>query len=129
EIAARKFTIAPDRLARSHRTPTIELVRGRRDLGDALAAIDIGKRSNHTDEYLLFYLPRAKLPYEGDLGWLTRPRRPLRARSRAAGILQTIDEQHLDVDRLVQSWPVAGNTGEVSLVQLRALVAARAQGK
>jgi glyoxylase-like metal-dependent hydrolase (beta-lactamase superfamily II) len=127
EIAARRFALAPDRLARSGRALRVEVLRGRREFGRDLVALDIGTRSNHTDEYLVFYVPRARLLYQGDLGWFTRADGTRVAGSRAAGLLEALDAAGLEVERLVQSWPVAGNAAEISMAELRQLVAARQQ--
>jgi hypothetical protein len=35
--------------------------------------------------------------------------------------LAAIDENKLDVERIVQSWPVAGNQREMSIKELRSL--------
>lgn len=126
EMAARPFTFAPDRLARSPKPLRLETVSGARSFGSGrIEAIDIGPASRHTDEYLVFHLPAGKLLFQGDLGWFTPEGGELRAGSRAAGLLATIDERHLDVTRLVQSWPAKGSPGIVTLAELRELVRKR----
>lgn len=126
EMAARPFTFAPDRLARSPKPVRLETVSGARTFGSGrIEAIDIGPASQHTDEYLVFHLPGAKLLFEGDLGWFAAEGGELRAGRRAAGLLATIDERHLDVARLVQSWPAKGSPGIVTLAELRELVRKR----
>jgi hypothetical protein len=124
EIAQRHFTMSPDRLENMPMYFDIEPFDGRRALKDSrneIDAIDIGPLSSHTDEFLIFYFPRQKLLFQAELGWYM-PEGTLRASRRARGLLQAIDDNHLDVERLVQSWPMVGNRREVSLAELRALV-------
>jgi len=87
-------------------------------------AIDIGKLSQHTDEFTIFYFPRQKLLFEAELGWFTQNGQ-VRPSKRAAGLVKAIDENKLDVERIVQSWPVAGNEREMSLKDLRGMVGAK----
>ena len=96
------------------------------DASNELVAIDIESRSNHTDHYLVFWLPRQKLLFEGDLGFFTVDG-ALRASSRAAGLLQAVDEAKLAPKTIAQSWPVNGNAASLPITTLRALVAARAK--
>ena len=126
EIAARRFTITPDRLARNPVAAKVESFKERRVIEDdtnRLEAIDIGPRTNHTDEYLVFYLPRARLLFQGDLSWGSQPDGTLRASPRAAALVRAIDDQELDVERVVQGWPVVGQKGVLTLEELRAALA------
>jgi glyoxylase-like metal-dependent hydrolase (beta-lactamase superfamily II) len=123
EIAARPFTIAPDRLAKRPAVAKIESFKDRRVIEDdtnRLEAIDVGPLTSHTDEYLVFYLPRARLLFQGDLGWSAQADGTLRAGRRAAALVKAIDDQKLDVERVVQGWPVAGQKGVLTLEELRA---------
>lgn len=125
EIAARPFRAPPDALATSGRTAAIETFEGRRVFRDAtneLVAIDIGSASHHTDEYVVFYLPRQGLLFQGDLGWRPGTDGPSPSGSRARGLLDAIDRQELTVHTLVQGWPTHGR-GTLPLADLRALLA------
>lgn len=109
EIAARPFTLEPDAWARAAREPAIESFRGERVFEDAhqrLVAVDIGKRSAHTDEYLLFALPRQRLLLVDDVGWFAKSDGKPRFGAGSRGVLAAIEEHGLDVDTLWQSWPV-----------------------
>lgn len=131
QIAAYPFRIRPDRLARSPRPLSVRTFDTRFELADAtnrLVAVNIGERSQHTAEFAVFWLPQARLLFETELGWVT-VNGALRATRRAAKLLATLDEEHLDVDRLVQSWPMRGNRPEVSRAELAALVEAQAQAQ
>ncbi len=121
-LLRRRFALAPDRLARSGRAPRVEVFEGRRIIeegGVRIEAIDIGAASDHTDEYVVFYLPRQRLLFQGDLGWTATPDGGIRAGRRAAGLHAVIVDQRLDVQTLVQGWPVTGQPRSVSIAELR----------
>ena len=125
DIAARPFRSPPDRLAASGRAAVIETFQGQRTFRDdtnELVAIDIGAASHHTDEYVVFYLPRQRLLFQGDLGWFGGAASPRAGGDRARGLLRAIDERALDVETLVQGWPAHGR-GTLPLRDLRALLA------
>jgi hypothetical protein len=87
-----------------------------------LVAFNYGDRSKHTDEFVVFWLPRAKLLFESSLGWYRAADGELRASGGVAPLLAWADEQKLDVTRVVQSWPMRGNVAELSRSQLDSLV-------
>lgn len=125
EIASYPFTIQPDRLAKQPPKPVkVRTFADRIEFADAanqLIAINYGERSNHTDEFVVFWLPRAKLLFEAELGWVTVDG-ALRASRRAVTLLPWIAEQKLDVERLIQSWPMRGEPAEVPLAKLEGLI-------
>jgi glyoxylase-like metal-dependent hydrolase (beta-lactamase superfamily II) len=123
-IAHRPFTRVPDRLARTGRGAKILEFKSTFAIDDELnrlEAIDIGARSLHTDEYVVFYFPRAKLVIEGDLGWFAGKDGKLRAGGRANGLLAAIDERGLAVTTLAQAWPMRNSPTVLPLGELRAL--------
>ena len=125
-IAALPFTIEPDRLARAPRPLRIRTFSDRFELADStnqLVALAYD-RSQHTDEFVVFWFPRAKLLFESSLGWVRAADGKLRASGRTAPLLAWIDEQKLDVDRIVQSWPMRGNAPVLSRAELDSLVLA-----
>ena len=124
-MAALPFTIEPDRLARSPRPLKIRTFSDRFELADStnqLVAFNYGTRSQHTDEFVVFWLPRAKILFESSLGWVRTADGKLRASSRTAPLLAWADEQKLEVDRVVQSWPMRGNAPELSRAELDSLI-------
>jgi glyoxylase-like metal-dependent hydrolase (beta-lactamase superfamily II) len=70
DLSTAKFTLSPDRLARSPRAPVIELVRDKRrviaDAAHRVELYDIGP-TPHADEMIVVYLPRERIIYQGDL--------------------------------------------------------------
>jgi hypothetical protein len=116
----------PDRLAQSPKPVSVKTFSERIEFADAsnqLIAFDYGARSSHTDEMVVFYLPRARLLFESGLGWVRQQDGSLRAGRSAATLIDWFAEQHLDVDRIVQGWPMRDNDREVSRVRLAELVA------
>jgi glyoxylase-like metal-dependent hydrolase (beta-lactamase superfamily II) len=121
EIAARPFTIEPDAWARSGKKAVIESFRARRVFEDAtrrLELIDIGTKSSHTDEYLLFYLPRTHTVLQDDVGWFAAADGALRFGQGSRGLYEAIREQKLDVKKLWQSWPVDHARPSISFAEL-----------
>lgn len=131
EIGTYQFTLQPDRLARAPLRPVmVRTFDDRIELADStnqLVAINFGERSNHTDEFVVFWFPRAKLLFEAELGWINSADGKLRPTRRAATLLPWLAEQKLDVERLVQSWPMKGEEREVSRAKLEELVQASAK--
>jgi hypothetical protein len=66
--------------------------------------IDIGLRSQHTDEYTVFHFPKARVLFQGDLGYAA-PNGTLRIFQRGYGLDGALQPHHLDIATLVQSWP------------------------
>jgi hypothetical protein len=121
EIAARPFQDPPDALAASGRTAQVEAFTGERRFADAtneLVAIDIGLSSHHTEEYVVFWLPRQRWLFEGDLGWFQGPEGLRAGGRRARGLLEAIDARHLPVETLVQGWPAVG-AGQLGMAEFR----------
>jgi hypothetical protein len=125
KAAALPFTLEPDRLARSPRALSIRWFPDRFELADStnqLVALNYGERSQHTEEFVVFWFPRAKLLFETELGWVRGEGGKLRAIRRAGPLLAWLDEQKMDVERFVQSWPMRGNAAELSRAELESLV-------
>jgi hypothetical protein len=85
-----------------------------------LVAYNYGARSNHADDFVVFWVPQARMLFETELGWVTVNGK-LRASRRAAPLFKWIDEKHLDVDGIVQSWPMRGEPGTMPRSELQAL--------
>ncbi len=125
EIASRPFLSPPDELAASGRAPAIETFVGERTFRDGtneLVLVDIGEDSHHTVEYVVFWLPRQRILFQGDLGWYGVGAGIRAGGERARGMLAAIDARKLPVETLVQGWPATGRSS-LPLVELRALLA------
>jgi hypothetical protein len=124
-MAALPFTLEPDRLARSPRSLKIQTFTDRFELADStnqLVALNYGTRSEHTDEFVVFWLPRAKLLFESSLGWVRAADGRIRISSRMAPLLAWADGRKVAVGRVVQSWPMRGNAPELSRAELDSLI-------
>lgn len=121
------FRLRPDRLAKAPRPLQLRTFKKRFELTDSanrLVAVDIGTRSDHTDEFVVFWFPNQRLVFETEQGWVTVDGN-VRASRRAEIFLQALGEEGLTPDRLVQSWPMRGNRAELTRAELDSLVAAR----
>jgi glyoxylase-like metal-dependent hydrolase (beta-lactamase superfamily II) len=126
-LARAPRTLAPDALARAPVAPIIETVQKKRVIGEGARTIeiyDIGPYTGHTDEYLIYYLPFQRLLFEGDLIGM-KPGPVSRAGKRAMGLLQAIDDLHLDVDQIHESWPLKDRAKMVPIGTLRQMVELR----
>jgi len=126
-IAARPFTLAPDRLARHLRALHVVTYTDSLLLADAANRVvlyDYGERSQHTDEFTVFWFPRQRLLFESELGWGGTGAAP-RASRRAKALLAWAAERGLDVGTVLQGWPEDDTAAMLSRAALDSLVAAR----
>lgn len=106
EIVAARFDSRPDALAKRPRPLKVETVADRRTFEDPTNALTIFEvESDHTDEYFIFWFPRARILVTGDL-FFYRPGRP--AAGRARKLCSAVAALGLDVERFVVSWPLSG---------------------
>lgn len=66
----------------------------------------IGEQSQHTKGYLIYYFPKEKLLFQDDLIWIKKEGEPQKAGRRQVGLYNAIMELNLEVETIVQSWPV-----------------------
>jgi glyoxylase-like metal-dependent hydrolase (beta-lactamase superfamily II) len=99
-LAARRFTIQPDQLARSPRTAVIEGVTDKRSITDGTRVIDVYAigGSAHSGSILMVHLPAEKLLIEADL--YTPPAVPT-PMPFAANLLENIESRSIQVERIV----------------------------
>ena len=65
----------------------------------------IGKKSDHTQDYMIYYIPSQKLLYQDDLTWISSDGVPKKPGSRQIGLYNAIKDLNLNVETIVQSWP------------------------
>ncbi len=121
EIAQRAFTLAPDAWARAGRKAAIESFSGSRVFEDAhqrLEVLDIGAKSGHTDEYVVFYLPHGRTLLQDDVGWSATSDGTLRMGRGARGLYELVREKKLDVETLWQSWPLTNPRPSIRFAEL-----------
>lgn len=127
QMADLDFTLRPDRLARAKRPLSMQTFAKRFELADStnrLVAVNIGPRSDHTNEFVVFWLPRQRMLFETEQGWVTVDGKT-RASRRAERFLKALDDEGLVTDRIVQSWPMRGNPAMLTRVELDSLVTLR----
>lgn len=108
-LANAPHTLSPDSLQIQPKPLIIE------EIKDSLTVTDgnfemiiyfIGEKSEHTNDYLIYYFPKEKLLFEDDSVWISREGEIKKANARQAGLYNAIKELGLNIDTIVQSWPV-----------------------
>jgi len=66
----------------------------------------MGDKSSHTKDYMVYYFPHEKLLFQDDLCSIPKEGKISKARPRQAGLYNFIKELNIDVETLVQSWPI-----------------------
>jgi glyoxylase-like metal-dependent hydrolase (beta-lactamase superfamily II) len=71
----------------------------------AVIAYEHGSTTNHTDQFLSFYLPESKILFVGDLALFPK-NKEIRQGERARSVLKLIKNNQLTVDKIITSWPL-----------------------
>lgn len=128
-VLARRFTLAPDRLARAPRAAKVQPFTASTVVGAPngrrIELWDLGAASNHTDEYVVAYVPHAKLLFQGDLGWFQTDDGGVRSGRRASGMLEALRARAVPIERVAQGWPLMPGKQVLTRQELEAAVAAR----
>lgn len=109
QIISFKHTIEPDILENNRQQPMIEEIDSIKIISDKnleMQIIHIGEMSYHTKDYLIYYFPKYKLLFEDDLIWIAKDKPIAAARQRQKGVYDAIIKYDLEVDTIIQSWPV-----------------------
>lgn len=85
---------------------TLDSIRVIKEGDFEMQIIHIGKLSDHTEDYLIYYFPSLKLIYEDDLCWILKNKELKAASSRQKGLYDAIQLHGLEVERIIQNWPV-----------------------
>jgi glyoxylase-like metal-dependent hydrolase (beta-lactamase superfamily II) len=101
-----------------------------KELSDSISITDgkyemkifvIGKKSDHTTDYKIFYFPAEQLLFEGDLAWIMKEGELKKAGTRQAGLYNAIKELNIGVNSIVQAWPIGEKYGVKSVMTFREL--------
>jgi hypothetical protein len=85
------------------------------EIGDSLTISDgnyqmkiyyIGKKSRHSDDYVLFYFPKENVVWDDDLAWVKQKGGIERAIDRQEGLVKAIEDLKLHPKTVIQSWPL-----------------------
>ncbi len=108
-LAAAPHTLRPDSLQRQPRPLRTEEIVDRKTIAEGAFKMDIyviGSKSQHTNDYLIYYFPTEKILFEDDLVWIAKQGEPKKASARQAGLYHAVQALGLDVQTIIQSWPV-----------------------
>jgi len=109
QLAAFRHTLKPDSLELNRRPVRMELFDSMTIVTDGeleMQIIHIGDLSRHTEDYLVYYFPRYKLLFEGDLVWISDTAALAPAGRTQSGLYEAIRLHKLDVETIMQSWPL-----------------------
>ncbi len=109
-LANAPHSIKPDALHLRPKALVIDEIEGKKTITDGkfeMKIYHIGKKSRHTNDYLIYYFPQEKLLFQDDLVWIPKEGDIPKAGGRQAGLYNAIKELDLDVKTIIQSWPVA----------------------
>ncbi|MFK8036950.1 MAG: hypothetical protein AB8B74_01570 [Crocinitomicaceae bacterium] len=107
-IAEAKHTLKPDSLEVNPKPLVTEIIKDSLTIGNKypMKIYWIGEKSKHTSDYLIYYFPSDKLLFQDDLCWIPNDGPLKKARERQAGLYLSIIDLNIEVDTIIQSWPV-----------------------
>tara|TARA_R110002051_G_scaffold63132_5_gene114921 strand:- start:24293 stop:25747 length:1455 start_codon:yes stop_codon:yes gene_type:complete len=109
-IVKAKHTINPDSLEIQPKPLIFEEIKDSLTISDnrtEMKIFFIGKKSEHTNDYLIYYFPKEKLLFQDDLVWIPKEGEIKKARARQVGLYKAIIDLGIEVKEIIQSWPVS----------------------
>ncbi len=107
ELASAPRTISPDSLHIQPKQLKTEVINDSMTISDGeftMKIYHIGKKSEHTADYLTYYFPSEKLAVEGDLVWIKKDGSVTKANKLQAGYYQSLKDLGIDVKTVLQAW-------------------------
>lgn len=105
-----KHTLNPDSLEQKRKEPIIKMLHNDKliisDGKYDVEAHHIGDNSSHSRGYLIFYFPKEKILFEGDLIWIDKEKtNPInqKTKNRLKKLIQAVDRLDLNVETILQS--------------------------
>lgn len=98
-----------DKLELEPKELKLELVGQKKVITDGEFTMEIhfiGEKSAHTIDYLIYYFPSDKLLFQDDLVWIKKDQEIAKAGARQVGLYNAVKELELDIDTIIQSWPL-----------------------
>lgn len=86
-------------------------------------AYEIGKNTTHTNEHLVYYFPKSKILWTGDLLFFYANEKIYPAGQRGKSVYDLITSKNLVVDKIYTSWPLHGQKDFGTLEDLQKSVA------
>ena len=114
ELAKAPRTISPDSLHLQPKQLKTEIINDSMTISDGdftMKIYHIGKKSEHTADYLTYYFPSEKLAVEGDLVWIKKEGPISKAGKTQAGYYQGVKDLGLHVQTVLQAW--VSSSGDV----------------
>ncbi|PHS08590.1 MAG: hypothetical protein COA88_06400 [Kordia sp.] len=107
-IAEAPHTLTPDSLQLEKKKLKTQVITDSLVLGTnkKMEIYFIGNKSAHTKDYLIYYFPSDKLLFQDDLCWIPNEGAITKAGNRQLGLYNAIIELNLNVETIIQSWPV-----------------------
>jgi glyoxylase-like metal-dependent hydrolase (beta-lactamase superfamily II) len=109
QLVSFNHTLRPDVLQQERKDLKLETFNVEKTISDGdleMRIMHIGKLSDHTEDYLIYYFPKSKLLFEDDLAWINREGELKPAGSRQKGLYDAIINLKIPVEQIIQSWPV-----------------------
>jgi hypothetical protein len=109
-LANAPHTLSPDSLQIQPKPLLTEEIQDSLTISDGgfeMKIYFIGEKSAHTNDYLIYYFPTEKLLFEDDLVWIAKEGDMDKASGRQVGLYNAIIELGLNIETIIQSWPVA----------------------
>lgn len=106
-LATASHSMQPDSLHRKQRQVKLQTVGETYTITDGsltMKMYHIGKQSDHTEDYTVFYFPEEKLLFEDDLVFVEEGK-VRKAGTKQRGLYHAIADRSLKVDTVVQGWP------------------------
>jgi glyoxylase-like metal-dependent hydrolase (beta-lactamase superfamily II) len=113
-IIERPRTLRPDELSISRREPRmVGVERGERwappTSSSRLVVVEVDGHSNHTDAFMLFFLPEERIAFGGDILWIADYDKPRGPNPRTRGLAKILsDADDLGAVEFLTSWPAGG---------------------
>jgi len=108
-LAKNDHSLEPDALQKSKKQIKTKLITDSLILSDSkteLIIYHIGKLSNHTADYCIYYFPKEKIIVEGDLIFMNKDESKwTKLYSRGESIYIFIEDKNLKVEMIYQTWP------------------------
>ncbi|WP_142685780.1 hypothetical protein [Chitinophaga polysaccharea] len=118
-----QHSLNPDKLQLEAKPLKTLLIKDSLRIADSSFALNIyhiGKQSMHTDDYLIYYFPSEKMLFQDDLVWIPTDGAQRKASPRQRGLYSAIKNLGLDIEVIVQSWPV-NNEGVMTIIPFKVL--------
>lgn len=93
-----------------------------KDQSNEVIAYEIGSQTSHTNEHLVYYFPKSKILWTGDLLFFDKKGTLYNAGARGKSILDLIVGKKIKVEKIYTSWPLHGQKDYETVDFLKKLV-------